>query len=113
VGYCAERVICYALKRFSAAVNSPTKAGSLIRGLGLKEAVALNMIDMVGIGPFIVTPLVAQAMGGPQCLLAWVVGAAMALLDGFIPAELARPCPKPAAPTFFCAKLTDQGDGAA
>ena len=80
-GSCAAQVICYALERFSIAVNTPNKAGSLVRGLGLKEAVALNMIDMVGIGPFIVTPLVAQAMGGPQCLLAWVVGAAMALLD--------------------------------
>ncbi len=75
-------------------MNTPAKTGSLVRGLGLKEAVALNMIDMVGIGPFIVTPLVAQAMGGPQCLLAWVVGAAMALLDGFVPAELGAAMPE-------------------
>ena len=39
-------------------------------------ATALNMIDMVGIGPFIVAPLVITAMGGPQSLLAWVAGAA-------------------------------------
>src|SRR6266704_2687804 len=57
---------------------------TLERGLGLKEAVALNMIDMVGIGPFIVVPLVIKAMGGPQSLLAWAAGAVLALLDGFV-----------------------------
>lgn len=65
----------------------------LERGLGLKEATALNMIDMVGIGPFIVIPLVIKAMGGPQCLLAWVAGALLALLDGFIWAELGAAMP--------------------
>ena len=60
----------------------------LERGLGLSEAVALNMNAMVGIGPFIVIPLVIQAMGGPQCLLAWVAGAVLSLLDGLVWAEL-------------------------
>ncbi len=48
-----------------------SERGDLERALGLKEAVALNMIEMVGIGPFVVIPLVIKAMGGPQCLLAW------------------------------------------
>jgi hypothetical protein len=39
---------------------------ALERGLGLKEAVALNMIEIVGIGPFVVSSLVIKAMGGPQ-----------------------------------------------
>ena len=68
--------------------------GSLERGLGLMPATALNMIDMVGIGPFIVAPLVIQAMGGPQCLLAWVAGAALALLDGFVWSELGAAMPR-------------------
>ena len=54
-----------------------SKPEKLERGLGLKEATALNMIDMVGIGPFVVIPLVIKAMGGPQCLLAWTAGAAL------------------------------------
>src|SRR5260370_24225359 len=66
---------------------------SLERGLGRKEAVALNMIEMVGIGPFVVIPLVIKAMGGPQCLLAWAVGAALALLDGFVWSELGAAMP--------------------
>jgi fructoselysine transporter len=67
---------------------------SLERGLGLMPATALNMIDMVGIGPFIVAPLVITAMGGPQSLLAWVAGAALALLDGFVWSELGAAMPE-------------------
>lgn len=66
---------------------------ALERGLGLKEAVALNMIEMVGIGPFVVIPLVIKAMGGPQALLAWVAGAVLALLDGFVWSELGAAMP--------------------
>ncbi len=67
---------------------------ALERGLGLKEAVALNMIDMIGIGPFVVSPLVIRAMGGPQALLAWVAGAVLAVLDGFVWAELGAALPR-------------------
>src|ERR1700731_3495341 len=67
--------------------------GALGRGLGLKEAVALNMIEMVGIGPFVVIPLVIKAMGGPQCLLAWAAGAVLDLLDGFVWTELGAAMP--------------------
>jgi fructoselysine transporter len=66
----------------------------LERALGLKEAVALNMIDMIGIGPFVVSPLVIRAMGGPQALLAWTAGAVLALLDGFIWSELGAALPR-------------------
>ena len=66
----------------------------LDRALGLREATALNMIDMVGIGPFIVIPLVIKAMGGPQCLLAWAVGALLALVDGCVWAELGAAMPE-------------------
>lgn len=45
--------------------------------MGLGSAVALNMIDMIGVGPFITLPLIVAAMGGPQALLGWVLGAAM------------------------------------
>lgn len=68
--------------------------GTLERVLGLKEAVALNMIDMVGIGPFVVIPLVIRAMHGPQCLLAWLAGALLAALDGFVWSELGAAMPR-------------------
>src|SRR6267378_1085768 len=61
-----------AMNREDSAPGGPLNSsrGDLERALGLKEAVALNMIEMVGIGPFVVIPLVIKAMGGPQCLLA-------------------------------------------
>jgi fructoselysine transporter len=68
-------------------------SGELERGLGLKEAVSLNMIEMVGVGPFVVIPLVIKAMGGPQCLVAWAAGALLALLDGFVWSELGAAMP--------------------
>jgi fructoselysine transporter len=78
----------------SAPVNAPQQDPGLVRGLGLKEAVALNMIDMIGIGPFVVSPLVIRAMGGPQALLAWTAGAVLALLDGFVWSELGAALPR-------------------
>src|SRR5437016_6838756 len=66
----------------------------LERALGLKEAVALNMIEIVGIGPFVVSSLVILAMGGPQALLAWLGGALLAALEGFVWSELGGAMPK-------------------
>src|SRR5208282_4272806 len=66
----------------------------LERGLGLIEATSLNMTFMVGIGPFIVIPFIVRAMGGPQCILAWVVGAVLAALDGCVWAELGAAMPQ-------------------
>ena len=66
----------------------------LERGLGLTEAVALNMIEIVGIGPFVVSSMVIKAMGGPQALIAWLAGALLATLDGFVWSELGAAMPK-------------------
>ena len=66
----------------------------LERGLGLREATALNMIDMIGIGPFIVLPIVIQEMNGPQCMIAWVLGALLAFMDGFVWSELGAAMPE-------------------
>ena len=65
----------------------------LIRGLGLASATALNMIDMIGVGPFITMPLVVAAMGGPQALLGWIAGALLAICDGLVWAELGAAMP--------------------
>ena len=70
------------------------RRGKLERGLGLIEATSLNVTFMVGIGPFVVIPLMVQAMGGPQCLIAWVIGAGLALMDGCVWAELGAAMPQ-------------------
>src|SRR5579872_5282347 len=49
---------------------------------------------MVGIGPFVVIPFMVQAMGGPQSLIAWVIGATLALMDGCVWAELGAAMPQ-------------------
>ena len=49
------------------------------RTLTLRGAVTLNLLDMIGVGPFITLPLLLAAMGGPQAMLGWVLGAAMAI----------------------------------
>jgi len=74
--------------------DDKTPVPALERGLGLKEAVALNMIEIVGIGPFVVSSLVIKAMGGPQALIAWFAGALLATLDGFVWSELGAAMPK-------------------
>jgi APA family basic amino acid/polyamine antiporter len=65
----------------------------LIRGIGLGSATALNMIDMIGVGPFITIPLIVSAMGGPQAMLGWVAGALLATCDGLLVAELSSAMP--------------------
>ncbi len=70
-----------------------SEAPSLIRGMGLGSATALNMIDMIGVGPFITMPLILGAMGGPQAMLGWVVGALFAVCDGLVWAELGAAMP--------------------
>src|SRR3984957_16654105 len=78
-------------------MDSPRKLDSsspgLIRGMGLGSATALNMIDMIGVGPFITMPLVLGAMGGPQAMLGWIVGALLAVCDGLVSAELGAAFP--------------------
>jgi basic amino acid/polyamine antiporter, APA family len=70
-----------------------TESRPLIRGIGLGTATALNMIDMIGVGPFITMPLVVAAMGGPQALLGWIIGALLAICDGLVWAELGAAMP--------------------
>jgi hypothetical protein len=43
----------------------------LVRGIGLLEASAANMLNMIGVGPFLTIPLTIAAMGGPQAMLGW------------------------------------------
>jgi basic amino acid/polyamine antiporter, APA family len=75
------------------ATQSEASSSGLIRGMGLGSATALNMIDMIGVGPFITMPLVVGAMGGPQALLGWIAGAMLAVCDGLVSAELGAALP--------------------
>src|SRR5215467_9112265 len=76
----------------SSEITSNTKP-QLVRGISLGSATALNMIDMIGVGPFITIPLIISAMGGPQAMLGWILGALMAVADGLVWAELGAAMP--------------------
>ncbi len=65
----------------------------LKRRLGLTEAIALNMSNMVGVGPFITIPLIIASMGGPQCMLGWLLGAILSVADGLVWSELSAALP--------------------
>lgn len=66
----------------------------LERRLSLRQATAINMIDMVGIGPFITLPMVIGMMNGPWFLYAWLAGAALSFLDAMVWSELGAAFPK-------------------
>src|SRR4051812_4501995 len=51
------------------------------------------MSNMVGVGPFITIPLIIASMGGPQCMLGWLLGALLAICDGLVWSELAAALP--------------------
>src|ERR1035438_1980680 len=70
-----------------------TEQPELIRGVGLAGATTLNMIDRIGVGPFITIPLIVSAAGGPQAMLGWIAGAVFALCDGLVWAELGAAMP--------------------
>jgi len=65
----------------------------LRRGFGLLQSTALNMSNMVGIGPFITMPLLLTAMGGPQAMIGWVVAVLIAIPDGMVWSELGASMP--------------------
>ncbi len=73
--------------------TEPNTAPGLIRGLGTLEATALNIANMVGIGPFITIPAFLSAMGGPHALVAWLIAAVLVICDGLVWSELGAALP--------------------
>ncbi|HEX3800986.1 MAG TPA: APC family permease [Verrucomicrobiae bacterium] len=77
--------------------NQPSAAESphLQRRFGLLQSTALNMSNMVGVGPFITIPALMGAIngGGPQAMLGWIVGLLIAIPDGLVWAELGAAMP--------------------
>lgn len=65
----------------------------MVRRFGLLHATALNMSNMIGIGPFITIPLLMSALGGPQAMLGWVVALITVLCDSTVWSELGAAMP--------------------
>ena len=88
-----------------------TAEPQLHRSLSLRDAVALNMLDMIGVGPFITLPLILAAMGGPQAMLGWILGAGLALCDGLVWAELGAAMPEAGGSYAFLRRIYSGADG--
>ena len=65
----------------------------MIRGIGLRGAISVNMITMIGIGPLITLPLVLSYLNGPLSLIGWIAGALVSMCDGLVWAELSSRYP--------------------
>jgi amino acid transporter len=81
-------------QRTEAAPAGPKPSAGLVRGIGLRNAISLNVINMVGVGPFITLPLIVLAMHGPQAIAAWILAAGLAACDGLVWAELGAAMPE-------------------
>src|SRR5213596_3209887 len=73
--------------------NPGNEGPHLLRRFGLVQATALNMSNMIGVGPFITIPLLMSALGGPQAMLGWIVAVLIAIPDGMVWSELGAAMP--------------------
>ena len=71
----------------------PPERTQLHRRFGLLPATALNMTNMIGVGPFITIPLLMSALGGPQAMLGWIVALVIVICDGMVWSELGAAMP--------------------
>jgi amino acid transporter len=73
--------------------ETPLEQPHLPRRFGLLSATALNMTNMIGVGPFITIPLLMSALGGPQAMLGWIVALVIVICDGMVWSELGAAMP--------------------
>lgn len=74
-------------------MHTPTESTGMRRDIGPVQATALNVANMVGIGPFITIPAFIAAMGGPHAMIAWGIAAILVVCDGLVWAELGAALP--------------------
>ena len=64
-------------------------------------ATSANMLEMIGVGPFITIPILISKMNGPQAILGWILGALVAICDGMVWAELGAAMPGTGGPYHY------------
>ena len=105
-GFCKEREV-----RLRLGVSTIRRCNSK-RSLGLQgRRWPINMLDMIGVGPFITLPLLLGAMGGPQAMLGWIAGAGLAVCDGLVWAELGAMMPEAGGSYRFLREMFPGGTG--
>ena len=77
----------------------------LVRGLGLRSAIAIVIGDTIGTGVFLVASDMARAVGSAtQVLIAWILGLLIVLLGAFCYAELGAAFPKAGGPYVYLSR---------
>jgi amino acid transporter len=92
-GYDGRSKSRFGIPMNSAPLESEKEDAHLLRRFGLVQATALNMSNMIGVGPFITIPLLLTALGGPQAMLGWLVAVLIAIPDGMVWSELGAAMP--------------------
>jgi amino acid transporter len=69
--------------------------------VGFWGASSANVLNMVGVGPFLTIPLALAAMGGPQAMLGWILGAFISVCDGMVWSELGSAMPISGGPYYY------------
>ena len=69
--------------------------------VGFWGAASTNVLNMIGVGPFLTIPLALVAMGGPQAMLGWILGAFISLCDGMVWSELGSAMPYSGGPYHY------------
>ena len=84
-------------------MSNPLPAGAVrpLRAVGFPGALSANVLNMIGVGPFITIPLALTAMGGPQAMLGWLLGAILCVCDGLVWAELGSALPHSGGPYHY------------
>jgi amino acid transporter len=69
--------------------------------VGFWGAASANVLNMVGVGPFLTIPLALAAMGGPQAMFGWILGAFLSVCDGMVWSELGSTMPVSGGPYHY------------
>lgn len=71
------------------------------RVMGFWGGLSANLLNMIGVGPFITIPLALSALAGPMVLVGWLAGALLCLCDGMVWAELGSTIPESGGPYHY------------
>lgn len=71
------------------------------RAIGFWGGLSANLLNMIGVGPFITIPLALSALAGPMVLVGWLAGALLCLCDGMVWAELGSTIPESGGPYHY------------
>jgi amino acid transporter len=72
---------------------APPPSATLVRGIGLWQATALNVTMIVGAGVFLTVPAMLGELPGPYALLGWLAAGVLIFFDGLIWSELGAALP--------------------